>query len=807
MVRAWRMSDDPERNAADGSGRRRLGSADLWLGLAVGLLPLAVAALGAACLPGFALSVDDAVSGLQPSVSAAFRQLAAGQLPLWSDHILCGMPLWGSGQILHPGTALGHLVARLTGRPDTEVTIAFLLHLWAGTFAAWMFLRFHGCRRHAAAVGAITFALAGPVWGLWTNWNPYAWSATLVPALLLAVDLAVARRGSLWSAWREACFAAVVVAVIVVIADAQLIVKQLLLVTAYFLLRADRATWRHAAAILALAGLLAAGCGLAQCLAMREYVAQTTRVSAAGVHPADFFFMGVPITALAGFVDPFVAERWMGFGRDVLHGGAIGIGPLLAVLAGVALDRGWWTRGVTRSLSIIFLAALVLSVGAAFPPNALLLRVPLLNNFRWPIRWMLEACTVGPLLVGFAADRVLGQLAAGTARPVAVRCAGVFALLWCLRAVGCGWPQPRASCAWCAAGACAVAALWTVARLPTRSGAVGRLAWGAVALAVCGGVVTVPIAQRQRFADPDLRNLSQAPLAVEVGPQERVWACLPLQVQRDLTSGGNLVYDMPRQFEVRTVNGYAFPLRWQTWGTFMGLQGQISSFPAFHAAVLDPRRPGLLHLLRVGAIAIAAADEASQRLLDAHPDFVRQDATAQLLVYRHTGFRAPAWFVTELIGVPPGPLPLHEIDTRRTAVAVVPGAPGVLRRGFPPGGTVTGFEERHGRIDIAVTCPAAGLLVIGSTFYPGWEARVDGRFAELKLVDGGFMAVEVPAGTTRVELRYAPRWMMIAICFSGVVWLAVHALFICGVLPAWLRRLAAAREAGRSAGRDDRPAT
>ena len=446
------MSDLPERNAADGSGRRGLCAADLWLGLAVGLLPLVVAALAAACLPDFAISVDDAVSGLQPSVSAAFRQLAAGRLPLWSDHILCGMPLWGSGQILHPGTALGHLVSRLAGRPDTEVTIAFLLHLWAGTFAAWMFLRFHGCRRHAAAVGAITFALAGPFWGLWTNWNPYGWSAALVPALLLTVDLAVAQRGPLRSAWREACFAAVVVAVIVVIADAQLIVKQLLLVTAYFLLRADRATWRHAAAILALAVLLAAGCGLAQCLAMREYVAQTTRVSAAGVHPADFFFMGVPIAALAGFVDPFVAERWIGFGRDVLHGGAIGIGPLLPALVGVALDRGWWRRRVTRSLSLIFLAALVLSVGAAFPPNALLLRVPLLNNFRWPIRWMLEACTVGPLLVGFAADRVLGQLAAGTARPLAARCAGAFALLWCLRAVGCGWPQPVASCVWCAAG-------------------------------------------------------------------------------------------------------------------------------------------------------------------------------------------------------------------------------------------------------------------------------------------------------------------------------------------------------------------
>lgn len=800
------MSDDPEWNTADGLGRRRLGSADLWLGLAVGLLPLAVAALGAACLSGFALSVDDAVSTLQPSVSAAFRQLALGRLPLWSDHTMCGMPLWAGGQILHPGTALGHLIARVTGRPDTEVTTASLLHLCAGTFAAWMFLRFHGCRWPAAAVGAIAFALAGPFWGLWTNWNPYGWSAAVVPALLLAVDLAVAHRGPLRSAWREACFAAVAAAVILVIADPQLIVKQFLLVTAYFLLRADRSTWRHGAAILAVAAVLAAGCGLAQCLAVREYVAQTTRVSAAGVHPADFFFMGVPAAALAGFIDPFVAERWIGFGSDRLNGGAIAIGPLFPALAGVALDRGWWTRSVTRSLSIIFLATLVLSIGAAFPPNALLLRVPLVNNFRWPVRWMLEACTIGPLLVGFAADRVLGQLAAGTARPLVARCAGMFALLWCLRAVGCGWPQPRASCAWCAAGACAVAALWTVARLPTRSGAVGRLAWGAVALAVCGGVVTVPIAQRQRFAVPDLRNLSLAPLEIAVGPQERVWACLPLQVHRELTSGGNLVYGMPRQFDLRTVSGYAFPLRWQTWGPFMGLQGQISSFPAFHAAVLDPRRPGLLHLLRVGAIAIAAADEASQRLLDAHPDFVRQDATAQLLVYRHTGFRAPAWFVEQLVGVPPGPLPLHEIDTRRTAVAVVPGAKSVLRRGFSPAGTVTGFTERHGQVDIAVTCPENGLLVIGSTFYPGWEARVDDRPAELKLVDGGFMAVEVPAGTTRVELRYAPRWMMIAICFSGVVWLAVHALFICGVLPAWLRRLAAAREAGRPAGRDDRPA-
>jgi len=667
-----------------------------------------------------------------------------------------------------------------------------------------MFLRFHGCRRPAAAVGATGFALAGPFWGLWTNWNPYGWSASLVPALLLAVDLAVAQRGPLRSAWREICFAAVAATAILVIADPQLIVKQALLVTAYFLLRAERSTWRRAAAILVAAAVVAAGCGLAQCLAVREYVGQTTRVSAVGVHPADFFLLSVPVAALAGFVDPFIAERWRGFGSEWLNGGAISIGALLPVLAGVVLERRWWAGGVQRSLTVIFIATLVLSIGAAFPPNALLLRVPLVNNFRWPIRWMLEACTVGPLLVGLAADGVLRRLAIHDARAVAVRCAGMFAGLWCLRAVCSGWPQPAASLAWCGAGGLAVVCLVAAAWRPTQFRG-GSLAWGALVLAVLGGVASMPVAQRQRFATPDLRNLTRAPLTVEVGPQERVWACLPLQVQRELSGGGNLVYGMPRQFDGRTVNGYAFPLRWQTWSSFMGTQGQIESFPAFHAAVLDPRRPGLLHMLRVGAIAIAAADEASRRLLDAHPDFVRQDETAQLLVYRHTGFRAPAWFVTEAIGVPRGPLPLPDIDTRRTAATIVPGLEGAVRREFAPGATVTGFEERHGRVEITVSCPADGLLVIGSTFYPGWEGRVDGRPAALNLVNGGFMAIQVPAGTKRVELRYAPRWMVIAIGFSLAVWVLLHAVFFSGVLPAWVRRLAAGRTPGRPAGRDDRP--
>jgi hypothetical protein len=355
-----------------------------------------------------------------------------------------------------------------------------------------------------------------------------------------------------------------------------------------------------------------------------------------------------------------------------------------------------------------------------------------------------------------------------------------------------GEPVAGSTCAssfgWFMGGGSLLALAWAGRELQPPYLSVGRLFRAVtIALAVGGGLLLVPVAQAQRFADPDLRNLVRNPLRVSVGEYERVFPCLAIQPQCSLEQGGNLVAGLPHQFNTRSVAGYCFSLPWQGWMPFMGLQGQITSFDLLHQMVFDPRHKGLLGLLRVGAIVIAADDTVSRKLLEAHPDFMLQESTEELLVYRHSGFRHPAWFVEEFVSVRPAPLPLHLIDTAHVAVAWDSQQKDSTARKFQAGNRVISFREQHATIDLTVDCPQEGLLVINNTFYPGWEATIDDRPQPLGMVDAGFMGVPVPTGATRVSLRYRPRWLIGLLIFSTLAWLSLSAVFVIKILP-WLFR-------------------
>jgi len=768
---------------------------DLGIAAALAAFPLVAAGLGAMLSPDFAVSVDDAVSTLQPNTSAVFRQLAAGTLPFWSHHTLCGMPLYAGGQMLHPGSIAGHLIGQCLGVEHRSVAIAYLLYLALGTACAWFYLRHHGCGRAAAIVGSLAFCCSGPFWGFWTNWNPYGWAAAMIPPTFLAIDVALAHRGSLREGWLPACGLGMVLAVILTIADPQLIVKTGLLAGGYTLLRADRRAWHTWLPVLLAGAAMAACCGLAQCLAVRHFVSQTTRVSQQGVDFQDFFFMSLPPTGLLGLADPFLRRPWHAFGGSIFHGAAITVGPLLPVVAGMFCMRRWWAGNVPRALTVLFVIALLLSLGHFFPPNWLLRYVPLINNFRWPLRWTLEACTVGALVVGLAVDGMIRQLDRAEAERaeawrMCVRCITVFGCLWAVRMLV---PQAgdegitSASLGWFVGGASLLSLAAATALDLGRSGRSRMFRVVAVVVAAAGGLLAIPEAQQQRFSDPDLRNLAGAPLSVSVGPYERVWPCLPMQTQRSLVQGGNLVYGLPLQFDTRSVSGYCFPLAWQAWRPFMGLQGQIVDFDGFRAAVLDPRRKGLLGLLRVGALVIDAEDAESRALLDRHPDFSPQSATEELLVYSHHGFRDAAWFVEEAQLVPPQPVELHRIDTARQAVVFVPGLRSATLKRFSPGNRVVSFAETDGKIDIEVECPAGGVLVVNTSFFPGWQASIDGSTAGVFMVDGGFMGLELPGGARTVRLRFAPAWLTTLFLFSTAAWVALTTVFVACVLP-WLCR-------------------
>jgi len=69
------------------------------------------------------------------------------------------------------------------------------------------------------------------------------------------------------------------------------------------------------------------------------------------------------------------------------------------------------------------------------------------------------------------------------------------------------------------------------------------------------------------------------------------------------------------------------------------------------------------------------------------------------------------------------------------------------------------YEPNH--LEVEATTDAAGLLVLGEVFYPGWTALVDGSPAKLYRAYGLVRAVLVPRGTHDVSLRYKPasfRW-------------------------------------------------
>lgn len=71
-----------------------------------------------------------------------------------------------------------------------------------------------------------------------------------------------------------------------------------------------------------------------------------------------------------------------------------------------------------------------------------------------------------------------------------------------------------------------------------------------------------------------------------------------------------------------------------------------------------------------------------------------------------------------------------------------------------PGGTVDVTTWDPTRRMLAIRAPEAGSLQIGTFFYPGWRASVDGKTAPILIGEHGIIELNVPAGQYFVELRF-----------------------------------------------------
>jgi uncharacterized membrane protein YfhO len=71
------------------------------------------------------------------------------------------------------------------------------------------------------------------------------------------------------------------------------------------------------------------------------------------------------------------------------------------------------------------------------------------------------------------------------------------------------------------------------------------------------------------------------------------------------------------------------------------------------------------------------------------------------------------------------------------------------------------------RVVVQVESDGPAWLVVSDTWYPGWEARLDGDPVSIWRGDYLFRAVPVPAGTHIVEFVYRPVSFLTGVLLAG----------------------------------------
>ncbi|MCZ7527337.1 MAG: YfhO family protein [Acidimicrobiia bacterium] len=119
-----------------------------------------------------------------------------------------------------------------------------------------------------------------------------------------------------------------------------------------------------------------------------------------------------------------------------------------------------------------------------------------------------------------------------------------------------------------------------------------------------------------------------------------------------------------------------------------------------------------------------------------------------------------------------------DLDHRRAMVVEADqglGEPGaVVSRGEGVATVVADPPAVNGAV-FTVESEGEGWLVMADTFGEGWAATVDGESVPVMRVDYALRAVEVPAGRSRVELRYRPPGFTAGAWWSGLTGLVLLA--------------------------------
>ena len=166
----------------------------------------------------------------------------------------------------------------------------------------------------------------------------------------------------------------------------------------------------------------------------------------------------------------------------------------------------------------------------------------------------------------------------------------------------------------------------------------------------------------------------------------------------------------------------------------------------------------------------------------------------EIKVYERTTALPRAFFVTQAQFVSDGASALAalrrpDFDPRREVILEGQGEP-FASAAF---GQVEVESYQPNQVVLRAFSNAPGFLVLADSYFPGWEATIDGQPAPIYRADGNFRAVELAGGQHQVVLKYSPVSFKLGL-FTSLLGLTVVALLL-GIY-VWRRLLASPDEPG-----------
>lgn len=716
--------------------------------------------------------------------------LRQGRVPFWNPHILCGTPHFAliQNDSLYPLTMPFDLVEPVAG-----MAYSICLHLALAGTLMYLFLRNSGLDPGAAMIGGFAFQLNG-MFLTRLGMPCFVFSGVWIPLLLLGVERLV-RRHRLRDGWP--LLLGVVLSILG--GHPQITSLAVAMAAAYLVWRIsttrhDASSWsgrRAVTSFAVLVGLAGAICGF-QLVPFLELVERSAREP---VHLATYRNSGVPAPALLQafaphiYGDPVQGTYWFDKWAHLLDGVApgqrywslnasgenvyTGIAPLILATAALARSR-------RRGLCFFALAALA--------SLAVFLRTPLLDAAYWllpgfrysrPDRVLLVYMTAVSVMSAFGVEAVTaGERASGRRaylRPVTW--AAMALLVWIILPFALRPERRHGFSQWGAEAVAQWTQHWTqlapeVALALTVLGGGVVLAWTPLR-AVLPPRASLPIWSALILVPSMLFGWHFNP-AHRVPPVGRSDLERILLDSREagrlarILTGPPLVFpaNVPQVLALNDVHGVSAAAPGEYLKLMHALDPASVQQLKYFACFRDPRvaTNPVLDFLNVAFI-LSDQDLPLPRVWAGGPEGVALFRNPRVLprflvVPQVVTYRERAEAVSRLLS--------PEFDPAQTALvpesqaALLPTSP--LVRSGPA--TVTVQTNDAHAIALGVHSDGGGLLVSSDVHYPGWRAWIDGRAADILLVNTAFRGVWLPPGSHEVRFRFVPRSFHVGIALS-----------------------------------------